>query len=362
MNLLFITHARLVNPPYGDGSTRYRCFNIAEVAQRAGHRVRVKNATTITDKDLAGFDLISWLRPVANQKLFSLIDQAKKLGIICIADLDDLIVDQSLADQSPAVINGFAKVEQIRQRFVNHATAVHAFDAITVSTDFLRNRIGGIFPDLSIATVRNGLSEYWLQHVEALPAVYPSMQTLGYLPGSRSHDIDFASVLLPLTQWLSKCSSRQLNIVGKLAITGHRLPAYQVKQAPWVDYFSLPEIINQQNATMAPLSETVFNQAKSHVKFIEAAALGVPTVATPIADIAQHKTDGLLLANNAQQWLDSLELAVDEDFRREHARALECYAMEHCTATHYASPLISAWAEGRSVPDSHAANSMPRAA
>jgi hypothetical protein len=362
MNLLFITHARLVSPPYGDGSTRYRSFNIAEVAQRAGHRVRVKNAASVTPKDLASFDLVSWLRPVASQKLFSLIGQAKKMGIICIADLDDLIVDPSLAEQSPAVVNRFAKVGQIRQRFANHATAVHAFDAITVSTDFLRERVGSIFPELSIATVHNGLSEYWLQHVEALPAVYPPVETLGYLPGSRSHDNDFASVLLPLTQWLTKCTSRQLNIVGKLSITGHRLPAYQVKRAPWVDYFSLPEIINQQNATMAPLSESVFNQAKSHVKFIEAAALGVPTIATPIADIAQHNTDGLLLPSNTQQWLDSLELAVEVDFRREHARALEHYALEHCTATHYATPLINAWAEGRPVPDMQSVESEQRAA
>ncbi len=33
MHVLFVTTARFDHSPYGDGSTRYRCFNLAEELQ-----------------------------------------------------------------------------------------------------------------------------------------------------------------------------------------------------------------------------------------------------------------------------------------------------------------------------------------
>jgi hypothetical protein len=351
MNILFITHASLDNPPYGDGSTRYRCFNVGEVARTAGHRVRVKTAASVNQNYLHHYDLISWLRPEPSDHLFRLMDVARQRGIICIADLDDLIVNPELAAQSPAVVNRFVNARHVRKRFSEHARAVSEFDAITVSTDLLQQQVKTLFPQLPVATVHNGLSEFWLQHLESAQLQLPQVQSLAYLSGTRSHDHDFSTITSSLLQWLADNTSRQLCIVGKIDVTHERWPAAQLKVEPWKDYFKLPAVIGKHCATLAPLSSTIFNQAKSHVKFIESAAAGVPLIATPIADIAQHRTDGLLLASDETQWQNALTLASNVDYRAEHANSLKTYATECCTATTYASPLIQAWSAGRMLPD-----------
>lgn len=351
MNLLFITHARLRDPPYGDGSTRYRCFNVAEVARAAGHRVQVSNAASVNCEQLDQFDLISWLRPIHSEHMLRLLDCAHHRGISCIADLDDLIIDPALAGQSPAVINKFVKVRHLQKRFTAHASAVQLFDAITVSTETLHQQVQKIFPDKSIATVHNGLSQFWLQHVAATQAAPPSTPAMGYLPGTRSHDDDLAGISQPLCNWLSGHDQRQLRVVGKIDIKQEKWPAAQVRQEPWIDYYALPGIIGQFSATLAPLSATIFNLAKSHVKFIESAALGVPLIASPIHDITQHQTDGLILARDETQWLQALSIAADPDYRNECSDSLIDYANSRCTASRYAGELIKAWNNGHLLPE-----------
>lgn len=352
MNLLFITHANLDLQPYGDGSTRYRCFNIAEVARQAGHRVQVRPASSVSSKDLDHFDLISWLRPIASRHMFRLIDSARSLGIICIADLDDLIINTELASQAPSVVNSFSTEKYQKDRFANHAEAVDVFDAITVSTRFLHQQVNLLLPNKPIATIHNGLSDYWVRHAELANQNTPIDETLGYLPGTRSHDQDFFSIRRPLMQWLTKKSTRQLHLVGKIKFHTDEKTSSQIRRAPWVDYFSLPEYISQYSASLAPLTKTVFNESKSHVKFIESAALGVPLVATPIQDIAQHQSSGLLLAEDEQQWSQAIRIASNSDFRKEHGAILKNYVLQNCTATVYATPLLEAWDAGELVPHS----------
>ncbi|MFK7889189.1 MAG: glycosyltransferase [Granulosicoccus sp.] len=350
MNLLFITHARLTDLPYGDGSTRYRCFNLAEVARQAGYRASVLSASSVTTDHLDNFDIVSWLRPLASAHLFRLIDKAKARGMLCVADLDDLIINPDLANQSPAVINQFVKPSHLRRRFSKHAAAMECFDALTVSTSALEEQVSELYPDKPVATVRNGLSDYWMQHVQTVSSDYPTQQIASYLPGTRSHDEDLRSIAPALRRWLTGNSQRQLSIVGKLALDDSLRLSDRVMQRSWVDYYSLPSVISSCNCSLAPLSNTIFNQAKSHIKFIEAAALGVPSIATQIPDYSDHNVQGLLLPTSQELWFESLELATNQGFRMAHAENLRAYAADYCSAAKYTTPLLQAWDSGQPVP------------
>lgn len=281
-----------------------------------------------------------------------MLDKARALGIACIADLDDLIVNPDLAGQAPSVINRFTTEKYQTARFQNHAWAVKAFDAITVSTRFLQQQVSLVIADKPIATIHNGLSDYWIQHAESVNQKIPASETLGYLPGTRSHDQDFHSIRQPIAQWLAQKTTRHLHLVGKIECQQDTLPSSQIVRTPWIDYFSLPACISRYSASLAPLTETVFNLAKSHVKFIESAALGVPLVATPIGDITQHQTSGLILARDEQQWCEAMAAASHNNFRREHGNTLKNYVLQNCTALTYATPLIKAWDSGELLPQS----------
>ena len=194
MRILFITHADLAIHPYGDGSTRYRCFNVAEVAKGYGYSATVMQMEQVQAAELGRYDIISWLRPVASRKFMRLVTRAKQLGIRCVADVDDLIFDPTLSDNSPPVLNGQNTNAYMRKRFASHAKALSCVDAITVSTHALEEHVTRLFPGTPVHTLHNGLSTYWLSWAEQCAPAWPGSKIVAYLPGTRSHDRDFQSI------------------------------------------------------------------------------------------------------------------------------------------------------------------------
>ena len=365
MKLLFITHSSLATRAYGDGSTRYRCFNVAEVAIAHGHSAQVVSLDDLCLKDVTHYDLISWLRPEYGRKARAVLKRAASMHIPCIADVDDLIFDPSLAAESPAVANGFTTRQRIERRFAAHANSLRHFDAITVSTTALARHIRMIFPDLPVATVHNGLSSFWLAHADISARIASTHSSVGYLPGTRSHDQDLASISLPLGQWLRSQIDARLRIVGKIAIDETQLPLSKVELHPWVDYFQLPELMRRYSCCLAPLTQSSFNAAKSHIKFIESAALGIPLIASPNDDLIQHDCPGLSFARSSRDWYDALMQVSEREVRRSDCADLQNYVRSECTAARYATPLIKAWEQGFLLPadaDSSTAVQLARVA
>lgn len=350
MNLLFLTHANLTSRVYGDGSTRYRCFNIAEVAQRHGHTAEVVELDKLRIGELSKFDLISWLRPTPGRKATAIINRTAALGIPCIADVDDLIFDPNLAFEAPSVTNGFVSAEKIEKRFAGNANLLKHFNAITVSTSSLLAHVQRCFASIPSAVVHNGLSEYWLQHADLLTTNNPGAVSAAYLPGTRSHDQDFQSICNPLAKWLRARPDCMLDIAGKLEYPQHQLPKVQVRHIPWMDYYRLPSAIKGQCATLAPLTTSRFNESKSHVKFIESAALGVPLIGSSIPDLTQHQCPGLVFADTDTQWFEALQQISDPEYLKNVTTQLSQYARLNCGARHYAGPLIHAWESSALLP------------
>lgn len=350
MNLLFLTHAKLSRRAYGDGSTRYRCFNVAEIAVNRGHTAQVIEVDKLELSQLPAIDLISWLRPLPDAKALAVIKRVAELKIPCIADLDDLIFIPELARESPAVVNGFTSAGKVATRFAEHASILDRFDAISVSTTSLLEQVQAQFPLIPSAVISNGLSHYWLQHADRLKHGKASSTTVGYFSGTRSHDQDFLSICKPVSHWLKSKPQYRVDIVGKLEYPENELPAQQVRRTPWVDYFQLPKIIKTQCATLAPLTDSCFNNAKSHIKFLESAALGVPVISSTNPDFFRHQCTGLILADTDEQWREALHTVSDSRYQRIVSEELSCYVRNNCTASHYAQPLISAWESGALLP------------
>src|SRR3546814_8283247 len=64
---------------------------------------------------------------------------------------------------------------------------------------------------------------------------------------------------------------------------------------------------------VAPLSDTTFNRSKSDIKFLELAALGIPTIASDVAPYRsiRHGETGLLVKED-HMWSRWLKASVDE--------------------------------------------------
>jgi glycosyltransferase involved in cell wall biosynthesis len=102
---------------------------------------------------------------------------------------------------------------------------------------------------------------------------------------------------------------------------------------PWPQ---LIPIMASFQVNIAPLNlEKEFNKAKSALKYFEAAALGVPVIASPVEDFQfaiRHAENGLL-ASNEEEWFDCLASLVESpEYRRQLGLRAQQDALERYTS------------------------------
>ena len=115
---------------------------------------------------------------------------------------------------------------------------------------------------------------------------------------------------------------------------------------PWQRLF---EVMSEVDVNLAPLEpRNPFTECKSSIKYLEAALVGVPTIASPLSDfqrVIESERNGCL-ADSKEAWRDGLRQLVESPSLREAlgARALEDALAHHTTSS--AGPDLFAQAEG----------------
>ena len=110
---------------------------------------------------------------------------------------------------------------------------------------------------------------------------------------------------------------------AKPALAGHyrsesftqRFPdrVLRLPYLPWTEY---PAVIARCHAVLAPIAAlTTFTHSKSALKYFESGILGVPVIASPIAEMRDTIEDGVngWLATTPEEWTDRIDAALDTD-------------------------------------------------
>jgi glycosyltransferase involved in cell wall biosynthesis len=249
---------------------------------------------------------------------------ARARGIPLIYDTDDLIWDQRLVEYcnieqhySPAEVAGF------RAHFRATEALMRQADRFITSTAYLAEALAAHFGKPAYVNA-NALSQQAVAlsapHYRrrlARPAGLPV--TLGYFSGwPKAHEEDFAVALPAVLALLDACPQARLRIVGHFDTA--RLPAAlqsQVDLAPFVPWERLPEQIAQVDINLAPVVDNPHRRGKSAVKFLEAALVGVPTVASDLEPYQAivHGHSGFL-AGTTGAWRHALLELVSDHARR----------------------------------------------
>lgn len=143
---------------------------------------------------------------------------------------------------------------------------------------------------------------------------------LGYLSGSITHNDDFKLIMPSIISLMKKYDNVYLQIVGLLDIPEEMKEFNdRILTSPFMDWTKLPELIRNIDINLAPLENTIFNEAKSENKWMEASLVKVPTIASNIGafskQIENNKT-GILC--NDDEWEESLErLILSRQLRQE---------------------------------------------
>ena len=316
--------------------TRYRVLNKAEQLRKHGFEVKVVNLSEFELTQAQNASHIIIYRSPISPELLRLCHLAKDYGKPIFFDIDDLVFDTLYTDQL-SYTKGLPhhEKEKYDANVRNYGYMLENCDGAITSTNQLQKELKkyqskvllnrNLASDELISISSQFLKDY--SHVS-------DVVKIGYFSGSISHNENFELIKPAIMQLLKKYSNVQLHIVGILDIPKDMKPfENQIVTHDYVDWDKLPSLISEVDINLAPLVDSIFNRAKSEIKWIEAALVKVPTVASKIGAFSDAIVDGEtgLLATD-DQWFEKLEdLVLYPELRQKIADAAYRAVLENCT-------------------------------
>ncbi len=365
----------------GEGATRrYRAVHHAEQLELAGvaaelaPRIDAAVAAEAPRWPIVVLHRVAWDPHVA-----ALVERTRDGGGIVLFDVDDLVFEP----ESTRWHHGVQALSPAEQRLYHdgvrrYRRTLLAADAAVVPTAALAARVRRAGRPAFVS--RNCLDlELVARSARAADGAAATRATrgdrliVGYASGTRTHDRDFAAACGPaLRAVMARHPAVDLHLVGPLALdAAWDALAGRVLRRDAVDWRALPDLVAGWDVNLAPLEvDNLFCQCKSELKWLEAAACGVPTIASRTQAFASAlagargdeagdesgggqdagRGDGAplgLLAVDEADWADALAaLVVDPVRRAAIGAAARAHAQAHRTtaaqAPSYAATLAKA--------------------
>lgn len=276
-----------------------------------------------------------------------ILRDCRAAGIATFFDVDDLVFDPTIC--TPEFVDGLRYLDESELQLYDEGVRGYrdlllSCNAGTVTTTSLRQaaeRFG-----VRTFVVPNGLDA---KYEEALQ--WPLLQherdkvVIGYTPGTKTHQKDFAEAAAALERILDKRPEAQLWILGPLDLGEFPELAARVGSQVFLD----PSVgrdrvlaFNQRiDITVIPLElNNPFTAAKSELKYFETAVFGVPSVASLVGPYAECIADGVngFVAGSESEWFEKLDrLVADRALRH----AMGSRAREAIRAEYAARPVAS---------------------
>ena len=274
---------------------------------------------------LSGVTMVVAFRIAWDARLAAIFAACRSRGIAVAFDVDDLVFEPMYMREpyfdyvrrlNPAQRERWAeKVEGWRQSLLEADFAMVSTLPLAAAVERL-DRQALVWP--------NGISWTMVENArQLLPRAEGNGVRLGYASGAPTHQKDFAGIVAPLTSLLRKRPDLTLTIVGHLDLTEFpELAPYasRIEQRPLVPHHELAAEYARFDVNLAPLEAgNPFCEAKSELKYFEAALVHVPTVAAATAPFAAAIRSGVngYVARNSAEWEDCMRRLIDdEDARR----------------------------------------------
>ncbi len=260
-------------------------------------------------------------RVPATPEILALMDRLRALGVPFAWEVDDLIFDEDLYRQNSNLADLDENLRaSVLDGVVLYRRALQAAGRGIASTPELTQamRAAGV---QDVAVVENALDQETLDAASAIRAARRPHDgvVITYGSGTKTHDTDFRQAAPALLRLLQARPDITLRIVGVLTLpTSFDAVAAQVERVPPVPYARYLALLGDSDISIAPLEPSVFNDAKSNIKFLEAAIVGVPSVCSPRAQFRAVMRDGEngFLADDDEAWFAALSTLADDGTRR----------------------------------------------
>ena len=324
------------------GTPRHRCEHPVEQLRHAGVDAAVLPEGAAFD----GFTHVVLNRVPMTPALEAAIRRAADTGTRVLFDVDDLIFD-------PGVVAGleFVKASPDPGRVVRAAEGIGATvrrcGAGLCATETLRGELRGRGAEARVAV--NGLGDEMARRSReaARNAGRDDARIrIGYPAGHPGHAFKLAVAAPGLAAALAREPRAEIVLIGPVAPPPELEPfAARVFRRPYVDWRQLPSELARLDVCIAPLADDAFNRCKSDIKYLEAAAVEVPVVASPVGQLGESIRHGIngLLAPGPAAWADALSSLMDDPgLRRRLATAAAEDVFASRTSAALGRPLAAA--------------------
>lgn len=331
---------------------RYRVLHQAEqIALIGGSWMLVRDTDRILAQQVYRCDILYLYRTGHTLQVDEAITVARVRSVPIVYDTDDLTWDERLVEYceleryySPPEVVRFRRV------FCDTEHLMRMVDCFVASTEYLGSALRAHF-GAPVYVNANALPQKIVAQTEPIyrqRALAPSSSrvVIGYFSGwPKTHESDLLVALPAIRRVLNAVPEACLRIVGHFdhAVLPDDLRA-RVEVSPFVPYDRLFDEIARVDINLAPLVSNPHRRAKSAVKFLEAALVGVPTVASDLEPyrIIDHGHTGWLAADEEAWYAGIMALATDPARRRVIGAAARAHVLTHET-TVVRAPAFGTW-------------------
>jgi glycosyltransferase involved in cell wall biosynthesis/SAM-dependent methyltransferase len=320
----------------------YRVVRFAEAAKAVGASVLSITLPELAahHRDLVAADLVMIWRAANTPEVAAGIEAIRTGNGKLLVDVDDLMFVPELASET--IIDGIRSqnldAAGVAEFFVRVREVMAAADACICTTNELAMYVRQL--EKVTFVLPNGFDSG--MHAAARLAVRrrralqdDGMIRIGYAAGTRTHQRDFAVAADALARILQQFPSCRL-VLFRDPATGHSVldagefPTLQAQadQIEWRDLVplsELPDELSRFDINLAPLEiGNAFCEAKSELKYFEAALAGVCTIASATGPMRRAIRDGETgrLADGPEDWYAALrDLIGDAGLRHRLAHA-----------------------------------------
>ncbi len=260
-------------------------------------------------------DEVIFIRPNYDPLTVFLMTLCRKTGVTVTLDIDDLMLPEFVASQG-AVRSNDIDAGWLEKILIGDSSLLLLADKIVCSTPLLVEIYKKSHSNVSLR--RNKLPKRFFSENQKNKKEKNGPLKILYLSGTKTHVMDFSIISGVMMRLAQTRDDFEMTFLGKTGNYANTLKAAgaSVQQIDIVSFAEMMTIISHHDVVLVPLEDTVFNNAKSNIKFIEAAACGVPIIASPVSEFSQFIKHGVngWICHSTDEWYNCIaSLAHDRD-------------------------------------------------
>ena len=285
---------------------------------------------------LAAADVLYLWRTPWSDKIAAAVETARLAGAKVVFDVDDLMVDPKIARTE--IIDGirtqFLTEEMVVTHYSNIKRTMLAADICIASTEELAGHMRAEW--MPARTLRNSFDHDTLARSRLAARCWTrerdDLLRIGYAAGTPTHQRDFAVCAEAVAKTLRAFPQARLVLFRRDALTMLDVEEFpelrgledQIEWRSFVPLERLPEELARFDVNLVPLEVgNPFCEAKSELKFFEAALVDVPTIASPTGPHRRAISNGTtgFLADKPDDWFQALSQLLGKASLRKRVAA-----------------------------------------